>query len=359
MSLFGNMLGATESIFADEVALSYDYIPKLVPYREAQQRQLASCIKPLFAKRTGRNLVIWGPPGVGKTVATKHVMKELEEETSEIAILYINCWQKNTTFKVICEMAELLDYKFTHNKKTDELFRVILHMLNKTSVVFVFDEADKLEEFDFLYMILEQVYRKSIVIITNEKEVIEDLDQRIKSRLVPEMCSFLPYNIHEARGIIKERIKYAFIPNAVNDQVLEMAVETATKKKDMRIGLYLLKEAGNIAEERASRMISVEDAAKAIAKLEEFARKDVDELEGETKIILDLIRENPQTKIGDIHRLYQEKGGAKSYKPFQRRIKRLEADGFISCEKRSGDGGNTSILQIANTEKKLTDFSTL
>ena len=91
MGLFENMLGDKESVFRDSVALDYDYVPKLVPFREKEQQHMASCIKPLFQKRNGRNLLIVGKPGVGKTVACKHVLRELEEETDEIFPIYINC----------------------------------------------------------------------------------------------------------------------------------------------------------------------------------------------------------------------------------------------------------------------------
>ena len=35
------------------------------------------------------------------------------------------------------------------------------------NAVFVFDEIDKLEDYDFLYTILEDIYRKAIFLITS------------------------------------------------------------------------------------------------------------------------------------------------------------------------------------------------
>ena len=69
MSLFKGMLGSEESLFLNPVALDYDFMPKLIPYREQEQKHIATCIKPLFQQRSGRNLIITGPPGIGKTVA--------------------------------------------------------------------------------------------------------------------------------------------------------------------------------------------------------------------------------------------------------------------------------------------------
>ena len=56
MGLFKDMLKSDESLFRDEIALDYDFLPKLLPYREKEQFYLANCIKPLLQKRNGKNL---------------------------------------------------------------------------------------------------------------------------------------------------------------------------------------------------------------------------------------------------------------------------------------------------------------
>ena len=61
----------------------------------------------------------------------KRELRELEEESEEIYPIYINCWQKNTTFKIVMETCEQLGYKLTHNKGTDELLKVTKEILNK------------------------------------------------------------------------------------------------------------------------------------------------------------------------------------------------------------------------------------
>ena len=106
MGVFDDMLKDGESLFKNPVALSFDYIPKLIPYREDHQFKIAGCVKPLFQQRNGRNIIIIGKPGVGKTVACRHVLNELEEKTDEIIPLYINCWKQNTSYKVFVELCE-------------------------------------------------------------------------------------------------------------------------------------------------------------------------------------------------------------------------------------------------------------
>ena len=258
--LFKDILGSSESLFKNDIALEFDYQPKLVPYREKEQRHIASCIKPLFQEKNGKNVFIYGQPGIGKTVACRHIQNELEDETEEIKPLYINCWKHNTAYKIVLEICSLMGFKFVQNKKTEELFKWIKQTLNKKSVVFVLDEVDKLEDFDFLYMILEEIYRKTIILITNYKEWVVDIDERIKSRLMPEIIEFRPYNHDETKGILKQRMDYAFHANVFSDDAFELIAKKTFEMQDIRTGLYLMKEAGRIAEDKSSRKIILEHA---------------------------------------------------------------------------------------------------
>ena len=346
MALFKDVLGSGESLFKNSVALDFDYQPKLIQYREREQRIMASCIKPLFQDRNGRNLFIYGLPGIGKTVACKHVIQEIEEETDEIYVLYVNCWQKNTTFKILMELCDLLGYKFTQNKKTEELFDVVKNILNKKSAVFVFDEVDKLSEIDFLYSILEDIYKKSIIIITNEKNWVISLDERIKSRLMAEMLEFRTYNDVETKGILKLRAEYAFIEDCWDARAFDLVCKKTFELKDIRSGLYLLREAGNIAEEKSSRKISLQHVEDAIKKLDEFKIKNKEDLDDAVQDILQIIKENSGKRIGEIYTIYNEKKGKIPYKTFQRKIRKLELGKFVIAEKiHGGKEGQTTILR--------------
>ena len=357
MGIFDKVLSSGESIFKNEVALSYDFVPKLVPFRENQQFRIANCIKPIFNKMNGRNAVIFGPPGIGKTVATKHVLRELEEETDDIIPLYINCWQKGTSYKIYLDICDQLEYKFTHNKRTEELLDIIKRIINKKAAVFTFDEIDKAEDPNFIYSLLEEIHYKSIICLTNEKSWSSALDKRIMSRFNPETIEFQPYTRTETEGILKERIQLAFHSGVVQDDALQLVTDKTFERKDMRTGLYLLKEAGLAAEDRSSRTLEKEDVAKAIEKMQDFKIKDVDELEEEHQDILKIIKEKTPIKIGDLYKSYQENGGNASYKTFQRRIQKLQENKFVSIKKQiGGSEGTTTIIHYDATNRQLNEF---
>lgn len=356
--MFKDILGSSESLFKNnsDTPLDFSFIPKPIKYRENEQKQIAACMRPLFQEKTGRHIFVYGQPGVGKTAACRHLLREIEDETEEIVPIYINCWKLNTTFKIVIEICDHMNFKFVQNRKTEELFRWIKQNLNKKSAVFVLDEADKLEDLDFLYMVLEEIARKSIVIIANYKDWITELDERIKSRLMPEILEFRPYNPEETKGIMRQRMEYAFHPNVWDSNAFELVAKKAAEMQDIRAGLYLMKQSGLIAEDKSSRKITLEHAQLALEKIRDFSIKNPEELAEDEQLILDLVRDNSGRKIGDFFKLYQQSGGKLVYKSFQRKIDKLQKNKFIIVEKTAGgEDGNTTIIK-SNSEKKLTDF---
>ncbi|MFT4297826.1 MAG: Cdc6/Cdc18 family protein [Candidatus Woesearchaeota archaeon] len=246
-----------------------------------------------------------------------------------------------------------MGYRFTQNKKTEDLFKIVSDIVNKKSAVFVLDEVDKSEEIDVIYTLIEQIYRKTIIMITNFKSWIDNLDIRVQSRLTPEFIEFKPYNASETKGILENRMKYAFQPGAWKNDAFNKVIEKTAALEDIRSGLYLMKEAGNAAEDRASRFIEVKDVESAIKKLDEFSIKNSSDLDSESKKILEIARNNSGMKIGDMFKIYEKSGGEMTYKTFQRKIEKLSKSKFIVTEKISG--GKDGKTTIINTPQKALD----
>jgi cell division control protein 6 len=269
------LLSSDESLFTNPGILEQSYLPRLLPYREGQQQYLAECIKQLFEKRNGRNIMISGSPGIGKTACIKFVLRTLREHAENVTPIYVNCWKKDTTQKIINEIAAQLDMK-TFGMTGDQVFDLVIQKLNKfQGVVFAFDEIDKVQDNDFLYRIAEDVPFKTMFLITNAPEWVAKLDQRLMSRLMLEKEEFKPYNFEETRGILREREKYAFVPNVWDYNAFEGLIAKTFELKDLRAGLFLMKRAGEIAEARASRKIDEEDIKKASEKLKDFYEKPI------------------------------------------------------------------------------------
>lgn len=345
--LFKDILSDEESLFTDEIALDFDYMPPVMKYREQQQTYIANCIKPLFQNRNGKNLLITGKPGIGKTLAVRKVLEELEKETDEIIPIFINCWKKDTFHKIMVDICEQIGYKWGYNKKTDEVFKEISKILNKKKIVLCFDEIDKLKEDQAIYSILEDIDKKTIILITNEIDFLSKLDQRIKSRLMPDFLEFRPYNFDETKGILEYRRDFAFVTNVWDEEGFNSIAEKTYELKDIRTGLFLLREGGNIAESKASRKIIPEHTQQAIEKLKDYKIKDSASMEDDEKWIVDFVKNNSGKSSLEVYDEYRKEYN-KSLRNFQRKIRKLAKIGNLSInEKVSGKGGKIYTLDVA------------
>ncbi len=337
------------SLIKEPMALDYDYQPKLVPYRENQQKHIATCIQPLFQSRNGKNLIITGSPGIGKTVSVKHIIEELEFETDDIIPIYINCWKKDTPNKIALEICEKINYKFTHNKTTDQLLKEITKTLNKKAAVIILDEIDKLQDQQILYSLLEDLYRKTIILITNESSYFEVIDQRIYSRLTPEVLEFKPYNLEETKGILKERAEFAFPSGILSEEAIAEIAKKTFEIKDIRTGLFLLKEAALIAESEAVKKIETKHALNAISKLNQKPSRPIPK---EQEPILNLIKEHSGKSTKELFDIYSQNNDI-SYRTFHRKIEDLTSLGVINTEKKQ-EKGQTKIIKYG--QKALNEF---
>ncbi len=355
--LFKEILSAEESLFLNPQFLDYDYMPKIIRFRENEQQHIALAIKPLLEKRNGKNLVIKGGPGIGKTIGVRSVINELQDEFgNEIYCVYINCWKKDSPFKIVMSMCEQLGYKWTHNKNFDELMKEAANILNEKCAVIVLDEVDKLTDNNIIYTLLEDIYKKTLILITNSDEFLANLDSRIRSRLTPDILEFKPYNRIETEGILKERLEFAFVPNTFDKNAFSKVVEKTFELGDIRAGLFLMKEAGEIAEEKSKKKIEVDDADKAILKLEEFKAKKIDTFVNEDVELIELIKNNSGKTTKELFEIYRKKED-KSYRTFQRKLKILEKSGMVLLKEinKGFEGGRTTVVEY-DVNKRLDEF---
>lgn len=354
MGLFDHMLKDSESLFVNPDALDPDFIPKLIPHRENETKYIAECMKPLFQRRSGRNLFITGKPGIGKTVAIKHIFKELESKTDDIIPFYINCWKKNTMYKVVLELCDQLGYKWVQNRRADELWQEIVKLINKRSAVFCFDEVDKLEDVSILYSVSDDVYRKVILLVTNDSSWFSSLDNRIRSRIIPDSLEFRPYNYNETRDILAQRRDYAFVRGVWPDDAFSLVVEHSHKFQDVRTGLFLMREAGNFAESASSKKVLLDHAGMAVSKISDFKIRSAESLEDEENAILGIVKKYSGKPATDIYDVYKSSFD-RSYRTFQRKIADMEKAGLISVKDSISDKGGKQSL-IFFSVKDLSDF---
>jgi len=340
MAFFDDMLKGNESLFKDESVLDYDYLPKLLPYRENQQAYIADCIKPLAAARPGKSLLIRGAPGIGKTSCVKFVFRELEEATDDIRPIFINCWKKQTTSTILAEVATKLGAVAAQSKNNEELWEQIYKGLSRVKgIAIALDEIDKAKEYDFLYQIVENVKKFTLLMITNDMDFLANMDQRIRSRLVVEELEFPAYKRAEVSGILEERKKYAFVPSSWTKEAFDLVVDKCYSRGDMRVGLVIMREAGRLAEKEASRKITVGHVMKCKASILDVQASNLDERE---KKVLEVIRKNKGIESGKLAEKLKAADLDLPESTLRRILQKLDKAGYIFREQAQTDtGGNT------------------
>src|SRR5574341_1314715 len=193
-----------------------------------------------------------------------------------------------------------------------------------------------------------------MLMITNHPQWYAAVDERIRSRLIPEKIDFPQYSREEIAGILKHRREAAFSSNNWDEAAFDIIVDRTASMGDIRMGLHLLREAGMAAEDESARKVLPVHAELAMLKLSDFTIKPADALPEDAKVILALVK-SQSGRIGDLFKVYQDQGGAATYKTFQRRIETLEKGGFIETKKIMGGKEGTTTM-VFGKNKSLDDF---
>ena len=160
------------------------------------------------------------------------------------------------------------------------------------------------------------------------------------------------------KNTYKDIQKNAFYENVWDEDAFNKIVAVSSKFSDVRVGIKLLKSAGELAERDGSKKIEKEHAEEAISKTENFKIKSSDDFTDEEKLILEVCKNCSGQRIGKLYDYYLSVGGKKSEKTLKRKLQALEKKGVIEIEL-SGEGfkGKSSIIKFKGLEAtKLSDF---
>jgi len=205
----------TESaILKNIIALDYSFQPKQLPFREKQYQKIISLINRFENGKDGINILVYGFPDIGKSHAVKSIIQDYEEKRPNIFIIYVDCWSKNTSHKIISEICDIMNYK-----KSNKSFDTVKNLLRKKPAIFIFGEIEHLMDFEILDMINKNIDKKLLLLITDHKQFFDD---NLKSMLKIKNVEFKPYNLNEIKGVFKQRIDFALYPNVLDNGAFEL-----------------------------------------------------------------------------------------------------------------------------------------
>jgi len=182
-----------------------------------------------------------------------------------VRCIYINCQQMDTQYRVMTQIANRLlnfnddDRLPVSGLPIDEVHSRMLMKLDESDslVLIILDEIDRLimkVGDDILYTLTRinedlRQSRVSIIGISNNLNILDYLEPRVRSSLGAEELIFEPYNAIQLRDILDNRSREAFYPGALEDNVLSLCSAFAAQENgDARKALDLLRVSAELAE---------------------------------------------------------------------------------------------------------------
>jgi cell division control protein 6 len=353
-------LGAEQGIFRDERALQPEYLPEVLPHREAQVKEIALALRGAAQGKRPENVVVVGKPGTGKTATVRFVLKQLSEYSGKVSPLYINCWEFSTRHAVLAKVSLMLgEFMPRRGIAADEILERIVEVMRKEkkTAIIALDEIDRLlagrnGEEKVLYDLLRagETYGVTfgVVGITNSEDFLAKLDSRIRSSLAQREVGFARYTPAQLKDILSERAKTAFFPGTLSPEAVPVCAAHAAKNGgDARLGIAMLWKAGKLAEEDGSGRVDVAHCRKAFSDAESAVR--VERLSGLNEVerrIIELASAQGGIVSGELYSALSSEF-KETDRTVRNYIDKLESLKLVSVEERPRDSarkGNTRII---------------
>jgi cell division control protein 6 len=379
--IFSN--ASRSKIFVDRSYLRPDYIPKELPHREEMINSMGMILASALSGSRPSNIFAFGMTGTGKTAVAKYVTGALLDHASKIktpvpiVAKLINTRENDTSYRVLAEMASGINLKvpFTGLSVAELRARVISALKSKEIIyIVILDEIDSMIKKigdSFLYQITrinEEISpsQMSIVGITNDIQLSDNLDPRIKSSLDDEQIFFPQYKAEELQDILSQRASVAFLPGVLDTDVIPYCAAIGAREHgDARRSLDLLRRAGEIAERKGKARVSKEDVEEARESLDNDKIVDaIKSLTFDSKVLLlvmamSKIRGKEKLTSGELYAGYQGimneiKGQCLTERRLTELVNFLEMSNLISANLISeGRGGRTKHIYLKTEPKRV------
>ena len=370
-------------VFHNEDALREEYEPNEILEREEEEEEFLNTLKSVTSGSRPSNIFVYGQTGLGKTLATRMMLRELKEDVTEmedisLELVWENC-HDNTSYQTAVSFVNQLrdtDEKikgsgYATSAVHDMLWQAVRES-DKTHIIFVLDEVDGIAE-DGDNKLLYQIGRAnaeedlggtkvSLVGISNNFTFRDNLDPRVRECLCESEIHFSPYNAYQLRSIVTQRVTEAFKEGVISEGAIpKIAAKTAQDTGSARHAIDMLHEAGLLARQRGLEYIDddlVDDAAAAVQR-----GRIMDELRSLTQqshyvlwAIITLEKDgNTPASTSEIYSKYRtianiHNSSVQSKRTIHNRLSDLSLGGFLSFRQvNKGKGGgmyNTYTLEM-------------
>jgi cell division control protein 6 len=364
------------SVVKNHQPLSFDFVPKELPHREEQFREVTRIFKPLATDGLAQNVRFQGPVGTGKTVTAKRFSQELRdfarEQNRSVDFVVVNCRRRQADGAVLLHIIRHFDEGFPDRGfSVSEMLTILQKHLVKHAVnlIIVLDEADVLlrhAKSDLIYQLTrfneEAKLNWSVsLILISQRPLTPLLDEASASTLKhSNVVDFRKYAANELADIVAQRVEMAFHPNAVAKDVVELIAKIASKKGDARYAIEILGRSAGLADNQKSDSLTQEHVRAANAATYATVERDkIEELSRSLKITLlavaRALKKKTEISTGDLAKVYAVVCEEYAEKPrgstqFWKYLKELEARGLLEQDVGRSGAGNTTLVSLHEVE---------
>jgi len=359
-NIFENKQAKAESIFKDESVFYPNYFPEEIKARDKEIQEISYFLRPLTENKRARNLVVFGPPGIGKTLVSNYVLRQLTEYTPKVKYIYINAIEDNTRFAIYSKTLTTM-YSVPIPRRgigIDEVLTRLKEELKKCffSPLIIIDEIDKLVKEDQSLLLYDlsriDIDNKhfSLILITNHKQFLATLDSRTQSTLFLNDIEFKKYTPQELKEILTERINLGLIKDAISADLIGYITGYAAKNGgDARIAIDLLYKSAKQAEKKGALKIdkdTILDSAKLIDSVKLLEK--LQYMDSKHRTLLDAIPEEG-IETGKFYSSFPND----SERTIRRNLMQLEAIGLIKSNQTLTQKGKKRIIELTFSKQLL------
>lgn len=226
----------------DFKVFDFDHVPEQ-PLLRDEARLLIDDILRFDVSGIPTHYAIIGSRGSGKTLTLKYLQRVIPEQT-ELDVLYANCRDHNTSFKVL---AHLLGVRARGVNLAElfaaELFAAFCKRCERKTVV-VLDEIDLMSPKDprreILYLLSRAEQPFMVLTLANNPHVLKQLDPATRSSLQPVPLHFRDYDATQITEILRDRAERG-LTRWEQGQLAEIAALTVRRTQaDARVAIKTL-----------------------------------------------------------------------------------------------------------------------
>jgi cell division control protein 6 len=388
-----NPFDASDPIFETKKPLKEDsFTPDTIFHRDEELKHYTNALKDIVVGHDPNNVFLYGPTGVGKTVATNYMCDKLAEIAAEKGIPLhiigpINCRNYESKYTLAVNMVN--EFRDPDDKipktghSTDQVFDFLFEEIEDVggNVLLILDEIDNIPpegRNDILYEIPRAESTNTpvdeakigLIGISNNLKFVDVLEPKVRSTLSEREIEFHPYDANELRDILQYYADIAFKDGVLTDDVIPLAAAwSAQERGDARQGLRILEKAGDIARMEEDEKVTEKHTREATETIQtdeilEYFEQNLTNQQALSYIATTLAVIDPdiEPKIDSIFQLYNSAAEQRGSDPrTQRRmyefVNQLAMQGLVRSEEENYgvSGGRRFLYDVTDDPEDIID----